>query len=97
MADQDFSPEAFLFFFKALTVKEIGYIVSIQEVNVSMRDDIYQEVEKLPRNACLNEAINSENRRKILQKQLEMESKLIQKSSMEVLEDLEKIEDGMVE
>jgi metal-responsive CopG/Arc/MetJ family transcriptional regulator len=71
-------------------------------LSLKLKDDIFQEIEeivkklKMPRNTYINEALsyfNLHNRRKLLQKQLEMESRRVQKNSMEVLEEFEQLED----
>jgi hypothetical protein len=75
-------------------------------LSLKLREDVFQEVEdiirrmKTPRNTYINDAIsfyNSLNRRKALQKQLIMESRAVQKNSMEVLEEFEKLEEVGVE
>jgi len=75
-------------------------------LSLKLRDDIFQEVEdilkniKIPRNTYINEALafyNLKNRKKILKKQLEVESRLVRQNSLEVLEEFEKLEDGIFE
>ncbi len=87
----------------------LGYINRIPGGNMSkvlslkLKDDIFQEIEeivkklKMPRNTYINEALsyfNLQNRRKLLQKKLEIESRRVQKNSMAVLEEFEQLEDG---
>ena len=75
-------------------------------LSLKLRDDIFREVEdivhkiKKSRNAYINEALafyNQENRKKILRKTLELESRLVRKNSLEVLEEFEKLEDRILE
>ncbi len=75
-------------------------------LSLKLKDDVFQEVEdiirklKMPRNTYINEALsfyNHQSRRKILQKRLEIESGLVQKNSMEVLDEFEKLDDWSVE
>lgn len=72
-------------------------------LSLKLKDDIFQEIEeivkklKMPRNTYINEALsyfNLQNRRKLLQKKLEIESRRVQKNSMAVLEEFEQLEDG---
>jgi len=75
-------------------------------LSLKLRDDIFREVEdiihkiKKSRNAYINEALafyNQENRKKLLRKTLELESRLVRKNSLEVLEEFEKLEDRILE
>lgn len=75
-------------------------------LSLKLRDDVFLEIEniiqklKIPRNTYINEALsfyNHQNRRKILQKQLARESRLVQNNSLEVLEEFEKLEDWSME
>ena len=75
-------------------------------LSLKLKDDVFQEIEeivkklKMPRNTYINEALayfNHQNRRKLLQKQLEMESLKVRKNSMDVLEEFEKLEDWSTE
>jgi metal-responsive CopG/Arc/MetJ family transcriptional regulator len=75
-------------------------------LSLKLRDDIFQEIEdiihkiKKSRNAYINEALafyNQENRKKLLKKALELESQLVRKNSLEVLEEFEKLEDRILE
>ena len=74
-------------------------------LSLKLKDEVFEEVEeithkiKVPRNAYINRALefyNSLNRRKLLAKQLERESKLVSAESMKVLKDLEEIEDDLI-
>ena len=75
-------------------------------LSLKLRDDVFREVEdiihkiKKSRNAYINEALalyNQENRKKLLRKTLELESRLVRKNSLEVLEEFEKLEDRILE
>lgn len=78
----------------------------MKALSLKLKDDIFEEVEKIthcihiPRNAYINQALDFYNRlneRKLLKKQLKKESKLVQKSSLEVLREFEQLEDQMPE
>jgi len=71
-------------------------------LSLKLDDDIYNEAEKitsklkLARNRYINEAVNIYNlfnKRRLLKKQLEKESKLTRKDSMEILQEFEKLID----
>ena len=71
-------------------------------LSLKLDDEIYDETEKitsklkLARNRYLNEAVNIYNlfnKRRLLKKQLEKESKLTRKVSMDVLHEFEKLID----
>ena len=75
-------------------------------LSLKINDDIFKEVEeiihqtKTPRNAYINQALsfyNKLNKRKLVKKQLQYESNLVQHNSLEVLEEFEKIEDEIPE
>jgi metal-responsive CopG/Arc/MetJ family transcriptional regulator len=75
-------------------------------LSLKLRDDIFRDVEdiihktKKSRNAYISEALvfyNRENRKEILRKTLELESQLVRKNSLEVLEEFEKLEDRIPE
>ena len=75
-------------------------------LSLKLRDDIFREVEDIihkiekSRNAYINEALafyNQENRKKILRKTLELESRLVRENSLGVLEEFEKLEDSILE
>ncbi len=77
-----------------------------KSLSLKLNDDIFEEVEdiihriKIPRNKYINEALslyNQLNRKKIIKKQLEFESKLVRRNSMEILEEFEKLEDNILE
>jgi hypothetical protein len=74
----------------------------MQNLSLKLDETIFKETEKLlkkfkvPRNRYINEAIafyNEIQKRKLLAKQLEKESKLVSKDSLEVLEDFELLDD----
>jgi hypothetical protein len=71
-------------------------------LSLKIKGEIFEDAEsitkelKMPRNAYINDALDFYNRlhrRKRLRKKLHKESLLARKSSMEVLEELEKLED----
>ncbi|MCU0360810.1 MAG: hypothetical protein MUF75_08855 [Bacteroidia bacterium] len=71
-------------------------------LSLKLDDDIYNEAEKitgklkLARNRYINEAVNIYNmfnKRRLLKKQLEKESKLTSKDSMDILHEFEKLVD----
>jgi metal-responsive CopG/Arc/MetJ family transcriptional regulator len=71
-------------------------------LSLKLKDDIFREIEEIvkklnmPRNTYINDALsyfNLQNRRKLLQNQLEMESHRVQQNSMEVLKEFEQLED----
>lgn len=71
-------------------------------LSLKLDDDIYDETEKitsklkLARNRYINEAVNIYNlfnKRRLLKKQLEKESKLTRKDSLEILHEFEKLID----
>ncbi len=71
-------------------------------LSLKLDDEIYDEAEKitsklkLARNRYINEAVNIYNlfnKRRLLKKQLEKESKLTQKDSMDILHEFEKLID----
>jgi predicted transcriptional regulator len=71
-------------------------------LSLKLDDEIYDEAEKitsklkLARNRYINEAVNIYNlfnKRRLLKKQLEKESKLTRKVSMDVLHEFEKLID----
>lgn len=77
-------------------------ISNMKILSLKLDDDIYDEAEiitsklKLARNRYINEAVNIYNlfnKRRLLKKQLEKESKLTQKDSMEILHEFEKLID----
>ena len=75
-------------------------------VCLKLKEDIFEEVEKLvhkihvSRNSYINNAIdfyNQFNKRRLLKKQLHMESSLVRQNSLVVLEEFEKLEDALFE
>ena len=76
--------------------------LNMKVLSLKLDDEIYDEAEKitsklkLARNRYINEAVNIYNlfnKRRLLKKQLEKESKLTRKVSMEVLHEFEKLID----
>ena len=74
----------------------------MKTLSLKLDDDIYNEAEKitskmnLARNRYINEAVsiyNLFNKRRLLKKQLEKESKLTRKDSMDILHEFEKMMD----
>ena len=73
----------------------------MKTVSLKIDDSIFGETEKIlsrikiPRNRYINEAIeyyNKVQKRQILEKRLKAESSLVQKDSMNILKDFEKID-----
>ena len=74
----------------------------MKNLSLKLDDEIYNEAEKitsklkLARNRYINEAVkvyNLFNKRRLLKKQLEKESKLTQKDALEILVEFEKLID----
>lgn len=74
----------------------------MQNLSLKLDDSIFKETEgllkkfKVPRNRYINEALafyNEVQKRKLLAKQLEKESKLVSEESINVLKDFELLED----
>ncbi len=74
----------------------------MKNLSLKLEEETFDETEKIineinvNRNRYINKAIsffNQLQKRKILGKQLEIESKLVQQESMKVLEEFEKLED----
>ena len=77
--------------------------MDMKTLSLKLDDAIYIETEKLlskikrPRNRYINEALsfyNKTQKRKLLAKKLEAESRLVQKESMNVLSEFESLLDG---
>jgi hypothetical protein len=75
---------------------------AMKTLSLKLDDEIYEEAEKitsklkLARNRYINEAVsvyNLFNKRRLLKKQLEKESKLTQKDALEILHEFEKLMD----
>lgn len=75
----------------------------MKTLSLKLDDLVFDEAEvitaelKLARNRYINEAVslyNQYNKRKLLKKKLAKESALVQKDSMEILRDFEKLKDG---
>lgn len=76
----------------------------MKNLSLKLRDDIFKETERIiakahkTRNAYINDALdfyNKINERKLLKEKLKKESRLVSKSSMEVLEEFEFMEDNL--
>jgi hypothetical protein len=74
----------------------------MKTLSLKLDDEIFDEAEKmtaklkLARNRYINEAVNIYNlfnKRRLLKKQLEKESKLTRKDTMEILQEFEKLID----
>lgn len=74
----------------------------MKTLSLKLDDEIYNETEKitsklkLARNRYINEAVNAYNlynKRRLLKKQLQKESKLTQADAMEILREFEKLLD----
>lgn len=74
----------------------------MKNISLKLDDFVYQETEevleqiKKPRNRYINEALQYYNRiqkKKIIEKLLEVESKMVSDESMRVLSEFEKFED----
>ncbi len=72
-------------------------------LSLKLKDDVFVEAEKLiekihvSRNAYINQALsfyNKVNKRRLLRKQLEKESRETRAVSLEVLREMEKLDDG---
>jgi hypothetical protein len=75
-------------------------------LSLKLKEDVFEEVEeitgkiKVPRNTYINKALefyNKFNQRKLLKKQLLVESKLVSANSLKVLHELEQLEDDLLE
>jgi len=75
----------------------------MKTLSLKLDESVFQETEELlgeikkPRNRYINEAIRHYNRiqkKKIIEKRLEAESKLVRDESMKVLSEFEKLEDN---
>ncbi len=70
-------------------------------LSLKIRDDIFLEVEeitkkkKIPRNALA--FYNDLNKRKNLKEQLQHESNIVKRNSLEILDEFEKLEDELIE
>ncbi len=76
----------------------------MKSLSLKLRNDIFNEVEEvvhslhIPRNAYINQALEFYNRllkRKRLRVQLQKESRLVRKDSLQTLELLERLEDEL--
>lgn len=75
-------------------------------LSLKLKDDVFEETEDIienihkPRNAYINEALSFYNKfvkRKLMKDLLKKESRLVSKSSLEALRELELIEDEIPE
>ncbi len=75
-------------------------------ISVKIKDDLFKEVEEvtkkinIPRNKYINNALSFYNKlekRKLLKNKLQKELKLIKNSSLEVMEEFEKLDDEILE
>ncbi|WP_114750254.1 hypothetical protein [Pleomorphovibrio marinus] len=73
----------------------------MKNISLKIDDLVFRETEKIreqmnqPRNRYINEAIafyNKFQRKKLLEKKLKIESKLVKADSMEILKDFEEID-----
>jgi hypothetical protein len=71
-------------------------------LSLKLKDDVFSEAEKviekihISRNAYINQALafyNKVNKRRLMRKQLEKESRITQAGSLEVLREMEKLND----
>ena len=71
-------------------------------LSLKINNEIFKEVEEIitqidiPRNTYINHALsvyNKLNKRKLLKKQLQYESSLVQQNSLKILDEFEKLED----
>ncbi len=76
----------------------------MKNISLNLKEGLLEEAEsilknlKKSRNKYINEAIefyNKYHRRKLLEKQLRMESKLVARESLEVLREFEALEDEL--
>lgn len=76
----------------------------MKALSLKLKEELFQEIEQIvhqihtPRNAYINEALafyNQIQRRRLLRNKLRVESKLVRSSSLDVLREFEKIEDGL--
>lgn len=77
-----------------------------KNLSLKLKDEIFNEVEEitkqfqLHRNAYINDALAFYNRiqkRRLLKEKLHYESELVKHSSLEILEEFERIEDEIIE
>ncbi len=73
-------------------------------LSLKLREEVFKEVEHVvheihvPRNAYINEALNFYNKlykRRLLRERLRKESKAVRASSLEVLGEFERFEEGL--
>ena len=75
-------------------------------LSLKLNESIFEQVEiitrkaGMPRNTYINRALefyNAFNRRKLLKKQLETESRLVRNQSLKMLHEFERLEDDLIE
>ena len=75
-----------------------------RQLSLKLKDAVYEEVEEVvratrtPRNAYINEALafyTKLSKRKLRKKRLQKESRMVADSSLEVLDEFERIEDDL--
>ena len=73
-------------------------------LSLKLKEDVFNEVDRvvkkihISRNAYINQALdfyNKLNKRKLLRKKLQAESKAVRGGSLEVLRELEKLDDNL--
>ena len=73
-------------------------------LSLKLKEDVFNEVDRvvkkihISRNAYINQALdfyNKLNKRKLLRKKLQAESKAVRSGSIEVLHELEKLDDNL--
>jgi hypothetical protein len=76
-------------------------LISMKNLSLKLSDSVFTETEKVikkirkPRNRYINDALsfyNKYHKKKLLRQLLEKESKLVSKSSKEILSELERLE-----
>lgn len=75
-------------------------------LSLKLREDVFEQVEEItrrahiPRNTYINRALdfyNQFNRRKLLRRQLRLESRMVRGESIRILQEFEKLEDDLIE
>jgi hypothetical protein len=76
----------------------------VKVLSLKLKEEVFKEVESVvhaihvPRNAYINEALNFYNKlykRRLLRERLRKESKAVRESSLEVLGEFERFEEGL--
>ena len=77
---------------------------AMKVLSLKLKDDVFKDVEglvkafRMPRNAYINEALhiyNQLNKRKLLRKKLNKESRAVRNVSLDVLREMEQLEDHL--